>query len=141
MHEWQSLSHVRWDCKYHVVIIPKYRRKVFYGRLRRQIGTILRDLCRQRGVEMLEGHAMPDHIHLCLSVPPKYSVAFVLGFLKGKSAVRIHRELLHERRMSGLSFWAPGSGVSTVGRDEARVRQYIREQEELENRQGELDLE
>jgi REP-associated tyrosine transposase len=141
MHEWQSLSHVRWDCKYHVVIIPKYRRKVFYGRLRRQIGTILRDLCRQRGVEMLEGHAMPDHIHLCLSVPPKYSVAFVLGFLKGKSAVRIHRELLHERRMSGLSFWAPGYCVSTVGLDEARVRQSLREQEELENRQGELDLE
>jgi putative transposase len=141
MHEWQSLSHVRWDCKYHVVIIPKYRRKVFYGRLRRQIGTILRDLCRQRGIEMLEGHAMPDHIHLCPSIPPKYSVAFVLGSLKGKSAVRIHRELLHERRMSGLSFWAPGYCVSTVGLDEARVRQYIREQEELENRQGELDLE
>ena len=140
MHEWQSLSHVRWDCKYHIVIIPKYRRKVFYGRLRRQIGTILRDLCRQRGVEMLEGHAMPDHIHLCLSIPPKYSVAFVVGFLKGKSAVRIHRELLHERRMSGLSFWASGYCVSTVGLDEGRVRQYIREQEELENRQGELDL-
>jgi putative transposase len=141
MHEWQSLSHVRWDCKYHIVIIPKYRRKVFYGRLRRQIGTILRDLCRQRGVEMLEGHAMPDHIHLCLSIPPKYSVAFVIGFLKGKSAVRIHRELLHERRMSGLSFWASGYCVSTVGLDEGRVRQYIREQEELENRQGELDFE
>ena len=141
MHEWQSLSHVRWDCKYHTVIIPKYRRKVFYGRLRRQIGTILRELCRQRGVEMLEGHAMPDHIHMCLSIPPKYSVAFVLGFLKGKSAVRIHRELLHERRMSGLSFWASGYCVSTVGLDETRVRQYIREQEELENRQGELDFE
>ena len=123
MHEWQSLSHVRWDCKYHVVIIPKYRRKVFYGRLRRQIGTILRELCRQRGVEMLEGHAMPDHIHMCLSIPPKYSVAFVFGFLKGKSAVRIHRELLHERRMSGLSFWASGYCVSTVGLDETRVRQ------------------
>ncbi len=141
MHEWQSLSHVRWDCKYHVVIIPKYRRKVFSGRLRRQIGTILRDLCRQRSVEMLEGHAMPDHIHLCLSIPPKYSVAFILGFLKGKSAVRIHRELLHERRMSGLHFGAPGYCVSTVGLDEARVRQSIRDQEELENRQGELDLE
>ena len=140
MHEWQSLSHVRWDCKYHVVIIPKYRRKVFYGRLRRQIGTILRELCRQRGVEMLEGHAMPDHIHMCLSIPPKYSVAFVLGFLK-EMHVRIHRELLHERRMSGLSFWASGYCVSTVGLDETRVRQYIREQEELENRQGELDFE
>ena len=128
------------DCKYHIVIIPKYRRKVFYGRLRRQIGTTLRDLCRQRGVELMEGHAMPDHIHLCLSIPPKYSVAFVVGFLKGKSAVRIHRELLHERRMSGLHC-AQGYCVSTVGLDEARVRQYIREQEELENRQGELDLE
>jgi putative transposase len=105
------------------VILPKYRRKVFYGELRRQSGTIPRELCRQRGVELLEGHAMPDHIHLCLSIPPKSGVAFVLGFLKGKSAVRIHRELLHERRMSGLHFWASGSCVSTVGLDEARVRQ------------------
>src|SRR5271165_1436265 len=105
MHEWQSLSHVRWDCKYHVVILPRYRRKVCYGRLRRHIGPILRDLCRQRGVELVEGHAMPDHVHLCLSIPPKYSVAFTIGFLKGKSAVRIHRELLKERRMTGLHFW------------------------------------
>src|SRR5271157_3514088 len=97
MHDWQSLSHVRWDCKYHIVIVPKYRRKVLYGKLRRQIGVILRDLCRQRGVELLEGHAMPDHIHLCLSIPPKYSVAHTIGFLKGKSAVRIHRELLQCR--------------------------------------------
>ena len=141
MHEWQSLSHVRWECKYHVVMIPKYRRKVFYGKLRRQIGTILRELCRQRGVELVEGHAMPDHIHLCLGIPPKYRVAFTIGFLKGKSAVRIHRELLHERRMTGLHFWAAGYCVSTVGLDEARVRQYIREPEELERRQGELDLE
>jgi putative transposase len=79
MHEWQSLSHVGWDCKYHVVIIPKYRRKVFYGRLRRQIGTILQDLCRQRGVEMLEGHAMPDHIHLCLTGRLKTNIAGVLA--------------------------------------------------------------
>jgi putative transposase len=103
MHEWQSLSHVRWDCKYHVVIVPKYRKKVLYGKLRRQIGAILRELCRQRGVELVEGHAMPDHIHMCLSIPPKYSVAYVIGFLKGKSAVRIHREYLHERRMTGRS--------------------------------------
>src|SRR5262249_10028546 len=124
----------------HEVIIPKYRRKVLFGRLRRQIGKILRDLCRQRGIELVEGHAMPDHIHLCLSIPPKYSVAYPIGFLKGKSAVRIHRELLHERRMTGLHFWAVGYWVRTVGLDEARVRQYIREQEELENRQGELNL-
>ena len=93
------MSNLRAD----VIMIPKYRRKVFYGRLRRQIGVILRDLCRQRGVELVEGHAMPDHVHLCLSIPPKYSVAYVIGFLKGKSAVRIHRELLKERRMTGCT--------------------------------------
>ena len=141
MHEWQSLSHVRWECKYHVVIIPKYRRRVLYGRLRRRIGLILRELCRQRGLELWEGHAMPDHVHLCLSIPPKYSVAYTIGFLKGKSAVRIPRELLRERRMTGLHFWATGYCVSTVGLDEARVRQYIREQDQRDRRQGELNLE
>jgi putative transposase len=122
LHEWQRLSPGRWDCKDPIVIIPKDRRKVFCGRLRRPIGTILRDLGRHRGVAMVEGPARPDHIHRCLSIPPKDSVAFVLGFLKGTSAVRIHREWLHERRISGLSFWAPGYGVSTVGWDQARVR-------------------
>jgi len=140
MHEWESLAHVRWECKYHVVIIPKYRRKVIYGRLKKQIGVILRELCRQKGITILEGHLMPDHIHMCLSIPPKYSVAHTIGFLKGKSAVRIHRELLHERRMTGLHFWATGYSVSTVGLDEARIRQYIRDQEKLESGQGELDL-
>ena len=91
------------------------------------IGPILRDLCEQKGIELLEGHAMPDHVHLCLGIPPKYSVAYTIGFPKGKSAVRIHRELLNERRMTGLHFWATGYCVSTVGRDEAAVRQYIRE--------------
>ena len=140
MHEWESLAHVRWECKCHVVIIPKYRRKVIYGRLKKRIGAILRELCRQKGIEILEGHLMPDHIHMCLSIPPKYSVAHTIGFLKGKSAVRIHRELLHERRMTGLHFWATGYSVSTVGLDEARIRQYIRDQEKLESGQGELDL-
>jgi len=140
MHEWQSLSHVRWECKYHVVIVPKYRRRTIYGRIKRQIGGILRELCRQKGVELLEGHSMADHVHLCLSIPPKYSVAHTIGFVKGKSAVRIHRDLLRERRMTGLHFWAPGYCVSTVGLDEQRIRQYIREQEKLETGQGELDL-
>ena len=141
MHEWQSLSHVRWECKYHVVFIPKYRRKVIYGKLRKQIGSFLRDLCGQRGVELLEGHTMVDHVHMCLSIPPKYSVAFVIGFLKGKSAVRIHRELLKERRMTGLHFWATGYSVSTVGLDEARIRKYIREQEKRDRLEdGILDL-
>ena len=97
MHEWQSLAHVKWDCKYHVVITPKYRKKVFFGKMRTQIGTILRDLCRQRKIELLEGHAMADHIHMVLAIPPKYSVANTIGFLKGKSAVRIHRELMRQR--------------------------------------------
>ena len=140
MHDWQSLSHVRWDCKYHVVIVPKYRKKVIYGKLKDRVGPILRQLCQQRGVELLEGHAMPDHIHMCLSVPAKYSIARMIGFLKGKSAVRIHRQLLGERRMTGLSFWATGYCVSTVGLDEETIRRYIQEQEQLESGQGELDL-
>jgi putative transposase len=140
MHDWRSLSHVRWDCKYHVVIVPKYRKKVIYGKLRRQVGLILRRLCQQRGITLLEGHAMSDHIHMCLSVAPKFSIAHTIGYLKGKSAVLIHRQLLHERRMTGLSFWATGYCVSTVGLDEETIRRYIREQELLESGQGELDL-
>jgi putative transposase len=140
MEEWESLAHVRWECKYHVVIIPKYRRKVLYGKIKKQVGVILRELCRQRGIKLLEGHLMPDHVHMLLSVPPKYSVAHTVGFLKGKSAVRIHRELLQERRMTGLHFWATGYSVSTVGRDEEKIRRYIRDQEKLESGQGDLDL-
>ena len=139
MHDWRSLSHVRWECKYHVVIVPKYRKRVFYGKSRGRIGEILRDLCKQRGIELIEGRAMPDHIHLCLSIPPKYSVSNTVGFLKGKSAVRIHRELQGRRRMTGLHFWATGYCVSTVGLDEETIRQYIREQEELQRRKGETD--
>jgi putative transposase len=105
-----------------VVIIPKYRRKVLYGKLRTRIGRILRELCDQRGVALVEGKAMPDHVHMCLSIPPKFSVAHTVGFLKGKSAVRIHREILRERRMTGLHFWATGYCVSTVGLDEERIR-------------------
>ena len=141
MHDWESLSHVRWDCKYHVVFMPKYRKKVLYGKFRRHVGEILRDLCRQRGITLLEGHAMPDHIHLCLSIPPKFSVAMVMGFLKGKSAVRIHRGPLQQTRLTGLHFWAPGYCVSTVGLDERMIREYIRQQEKLETEPGMFDTE
>ena len=137
MKDFDSLSHVRWECKYHVIWIPKYRRKVIFGDLRKKVGRILRELCEQKNIDLLEGHAMDDHVHLCLSIPPKYSVAFAVGFLKGKSAVRIHRELLHKQRMSGLHFWATGYWVSTVSRDENAVRRYIREQEERD-RQNKL---
>jgi len=101
MHDWSSLSHVRWECKYYVVIVPKYRQKRLYGKLRVRVGTILRELCRQKGVDLMEGHLMSDHIHMCLSIPPKYSIAFVIGFIKGKSGVRIHREILKHRRVTG----------------------------------------
>ena len=138
MKEFSSLAHVRWECKYHVSFMPKYRRKVIYGKLRAGIGGILRDLCNQKGGGLLEGHAMSDHVHLCLSIPPRYSVSYTVGFLKGKSAVRIHRELLHERRMAGLHFWSTGYWVSTVGSDEAKVRQYIRQQEHRDRQQGQL---
>ena len=141
MHDWQNLSHLRWDCKYHIETIPMYRRKVFYGRLRREIVAILRELCRQLGVDLLEGHCMVDHIHMCLSIPPKYSVSHTIGFLKGKSAVRVHRELLKERRMTGLHFWAAGYCVSTIGFDEAAVRRYVRDQEDRDRQQGELNFE
>ena len=140
MRDIESLSHVRWDCKYHVVFVPKYRKKVLYGRLRRQVGALLRELCRQRGLELLEGHAMPDHVHLCLRIPPKHSVSSAVGFLKGKSAVRIHRTLLGERRLLGLHFWATGYCVSTVGLDEAMIREYIRDQDKLEAGQTELEF-
>ena len=140
MHDWQSLSHVRWDCKYHVVIVPKYRKKRLYGKFKRRVGEIIRDLCRQKGVEVVEGHLMPDHVHMCLSIPPKFSVAFIIGFLKGKSAVRIHRNLLKVNKPKGLHFWARGYCVSTVGLDEETIRKYIRHQEEKE-KQMEFDFE
>src|SRR5205807_10600742 len=130
MREWHNQSHVRWYCRYHIVIVPKYRQKAIFGTLRKDIGKILRELCDQMGIELVEGHAMPDHVHLCLSIPPKHRVANPIGFLKGKSAVRIHRELLQERRMTELHFGAAGYCVSTVGLDETRVRQSIREQDE-----------
>ena len=141
MHDWKSLSHVRWDCKYHVGIVPKYRKRRLYGRFRESVGGILKELCRQKRIEMLEGHLMPDHIHMCLSVPPKFSIAFIIGFLKGKSAIRIHREILKVKRVTGLHFWSRGYCVSTVGLDEETIRKYIRDQEEFEKQQQDLDFE
>ena len=140
MHDWQSLSHVRWDCKYHVVIVPKYRKRNLYGKFKRHVGEIIKDLCRQRGIELLEGNLKVDHVHMCLSIPPKFSVAFVIGFLKGKSAVRIHRYLVKDTQTKRKHFWSRGYCVSTVGLDEETIRKYIREQEEAE-KQLDLDFE
>ena len=140
MHKWSSLSHVRWDCIYHIIIIPKYRKKVLYGKVRTKVGEFLRTLCDQKGIEVLEGHCMPDHVHMCLRIPPKFSVAYTVGFLKGKCAVRIHRQVLQHKRMTGLNFWAPGYSVSTVGYNEEAVRKYIREQEKRQQDQQGFDF-
>ena len=140
MHDWQSQSHVRWDCKYHIVIVPKCRRKLLYGKLRQQIGSIFRALCEQKRIGLIEGHAMPDYVHLCLAIPPKYSVAYTIGFLKGKSAIRIHRQYDKKRQVWGKHFWAQGYCVSTVGLDEDKIQQYIREQEKFEDGQNTLDF-
>jgi putative transposase len=139
MREWQSLSHVKWECKYHVVIVPKYRKKVLYGRVRGEVGKIIRQLCRQKEVELIEGHAMPDHIHLILSVPPKFSIAIVLGHLKGKSAIHIHR-IIHGIKQgftgyTGRHFWSRGYCFSTVGLNEEIIRAYVRDQEHLDKQE------
>jgi len=136
MKDWQSQAHVKWECKYHVVIVPKYRKKVMYGKLRHQIGEVFRQLCRQKGIELLQGHAMADHVHMLLSVPPRYSIAMTIGYLKGKSAIRIHRDYSKVRgTLFGRSFWSRGYCVSTVGFDEESIRRYIEEQEEHDKRQ------
>ena len=136
MKDWRSQSHVKWDCKYHIVIVPKYRRRKFYGCLRREIGQVLRELGRQKDVELVKGKAMPGHVHLLLSVPPKYSVANTVGFLKGKSAIRINRDLGKVKgSLYGRAFWSRGYCVSTVGLDAAMIREYIQHQEKRERDQ------
>ena len=126
----QSLAHTKWLCKYHIVFIPKYRRKIIYNQLRADIRNIIKDLCKWKGVEILEGHMMADHVHLLLSIPPKYSVSEVMGYLKGKSAMMIfdrHSNLKY--KFGNRHFWAEGYYVSTVGLNEATITKYIREQE------------
>ena len=136
-----SLSHSRWECKYHVVWIPKYRRKTLYGELRKYLGQVFKDLARSRESEIVEGHMMHDHVHMLISIPPKYSVAQVIGFIKGKSAIHIARNYLgHRRNFTGQQFWARGYHVSTVGRDEDAVREYIRSQEKEDRRLEQLSL-
>ena len=141
MKDWQSQAHVKWECKYHVVILPKYRKRTLYGRLRQQVGGIFQQLCRQKQIGLVEGKAMPDHIHMLLSVPPRYSISMTIGYLKGKSAIRIHRDLMHVKgTLFGRSFWARGYCVSTVGWDESAIRKYIQEQEKRQQAQGQAEL-
>jgi putative transposase len=139
--EIQSLAHTRWECKYHVVWIPKNRRQVLYGRLRQHLGEVLRELARQKECTVEEGHLIADHVHMLLSIPPKYAVAQVVGFLKGKSAIHIARTYLGRRQnFLGQHFWARGYYVSTVGRDEASIREYIQKQREEDKRLDQLTM-
>ena len=141
MKEYQSLSHTRWDCKYHVVFIPKRRKKTVFGVLRKDLGRIFRELARHKGSEVVEGHLMPDHVHMCLSIPPKYAVSNVVGYMKGKSAITIARNFGgRARNFTGEVFWARGYFVSTVGLDEEMVRAYIREQEQEDERIEQMKL-
>ena len=127
---YQSLSHSKWNCKYHVVFVPKRRRKTVFGQIRRNLGPIFHELARQKECQILEGHLMTDHVHLCIAIPPKHSVVSVIGFLKGKSAIAIARQFGgRQRNFTGEHFWARGYAVSTVGFELEQVRTYIREQE------------
>jgi putative transposase len=141
MKEYQSLSHTRWDCKYHVVFIPKRRKKRIFGAVRKHLGEMLHELAGHKGSKIVEGHLMPDHIHMCISIPPKYAVSNVVGYIKGKSAIQIARNYGgRQRNFTGESFWARGYYVSTVGLDEAIVRAYIRSQEAEDERYEQMKL-
>lgn len=141
MDDSESLAHTKWECKYHVVWIPKYRRQALYAELRKHLGPVLRELARQREVVVEEGHLQLDHVHMLLSIPPKYAVAQVLGYIKGKSAIHIARSYLGRRQnFTGQHFWARGYYVSTVGRNEAAIREYIRKQQADDQRLDQLEM-
>ena len=141
MDEAGNLNHTKWECKYHVVFIPKRRRKVLYGELRRYLGEVFRALAKQKESRIEEGHLMPDHVHKMIAIPPKYAVSQVVGFIKGKSAIHLARVYGERKRnFVGQHFWARGCFVSTVGRDEAVIRAYIRNQELEDQRLEQMNL-
>jgi putative transposase len=141
MKDESSLNHTRWECKYHIIWIPKYRKKTLFGQLRNYLGQVIRGLARSRECEVIEGHLAVDHVHILISIPPKYSVSQVVGYIKGKTAIHIARNYMGQKKnFTGHHFWARGYFVSTVGRDEEAVRKYIITQEEEDRRLDQLDL-
>ena len=130
MNTLSTQAHVRWDCTYHVVILPKYRKKILYDQVRQRAGEIIRDLAKQKQVQVIEGTAKSDHIHMVLRIPPRYSVASIIGFLKGKSAIRLHNEFSNKKSVTQKSFWARGYFVRTIGLDQKTVEEYVRRQSE-----------
>ena len=141
MRQVNSLNHTRWECKYHIVFIPKYRKKVLFGKIRLELGEIFHSLARQKESLIEEGHLLPDHVHMMLSIPPKYAVSQVVGYIKGKSAIHIARSYSgRQRNYIGQHFWARGYFASTVGRDEQVIRDYIRHQEKEDKRIEQMQL-
>jgi putative transposase len=141
MDDYESLSHTKWECKYHIVFIPKCRRKTLFGQIRQHLGEVFHRLAAQKESRIEEGHLQPDHVHMLISIPPKYAVSQVVGFIKGKSAIHIARVYGERKRnFVGQSFWARGFFVSTVGRDETVIREYIKNQETEDNRLEQLNL-
>jgi putative transposase len=141
MRDYQSLNHTTWDCKYHVVFIPKRRKKAIFGAIRKHLGKVLHELAVQKGCQIVEGHLQPDHVHMCISIPPKHAVSYVVGYIKGKSAISIARRFMgRAKNFTGENFWARGYFVSTVGLDEEMVREYIRHQEEEDEHYDQLKL-
>src|ERR1700741_2820056 len=141
MDEYESLNHTKWDCKYHVVFIPKYRRKTLYLELRKHLGEVFRKLATQKESKIEEGHLLTDHVHMMIAIPPKYAVSQVIGYIKGKSAIHLARVYGEKKRnFVGQHFWARGYFVSTVGRDEEVIREYFKKQEEEDTRLEQLNL-
>jgi putative transposase len=141
MDDYESLKHTKWECKYHVVFIPKCRRKKLYQQLRQHLGEVFRQLARHRESQILEGHLIADHVHMLISIPPKYAVAQVIGYIKGKSAIHIARTVGgRQRNFTGEHFWARGYFVSTVGRDEKAIREYIQRQEQEDRRLDQMKM-
>ena len=140
MRDYQSLNHTTWDCKYHVVFIPKRRKKAIFGAIRKHLGKVLHELAVQKGCQIVEGHLQPDHVHMCINIPPKHAVSYV-GYIKGKSAISIARRFMgRAKNFTGENLWARGYFVSTVGLDEEMVREYIRHQEEEDEHYDQLKL-
>lgn len=135
MSNYESLSHSKWDCKYHVVFVPKGRKKELYGKIRKFLGPVFRELAQQRGSTILEGHMVQDHVHMLIKIPPKYAVAEVVGYMKGKSAIAVARQFGgRKKNFNGERLWARGYAASTVGFEEAQIRKYIQNQEQLDGK-------
>ena len=141
MEDYQKLSHTTWQCKYHVIFIPKYRKRKLFGVVRRELGAVFHRLAEHKECRIEEGNIMPDHVHMLIQIPPKYAVSAVVGYIKGKSAIHVARHFMkRERNYTGQRLWARGFFVDSVGRDTEVIRRYIREQEGEDRRLDQLEL-